>query len=121
MQSVEALQQTFSVEGVRFYRQDGLVMVEVRNAAANALLTTHGASVLSFTPLSEATSQQDWLWVSESAVYNGESRSVAVFRFAGRGLGRPINRGYRPTGSCVTKSGSWHRFPPCRRHKPSWC
>ncbi len=72
MQSVEALQKTFSVEGVRFYRQDGLVMVEVRNAAANALLTTHGASVLSFTPLSEAISQQDWLWVSESAVYSGE-------------------------------------------------
>ncbi len=72
MQSVEALQQTFSVEGVRFYRQDGLVMVEVTHAAAKALLTTHGASVLSFTPLSETTSRQDWLWVSESAVYSGE-------------------------------------------------
>ncbi|KUJ74039.1 D-hexose-6-phosphate mutarotase [Thiomicrospira sp. XS5] len=72
MQSVEALQKTFSVEGVRFCRRDGLVMVKVTNAAASALLTTHGASVLSFTPLSEASSQQDWLWVSEAAIYTGE-------------------------------------------------
>lgn len=72
MSSLETLQTDFAAEGVRFYQQDQLVMIEVVNQAAKAVLTTHGGSVLSFTPLGEGTSRQDWLWVSESAVYHGK-------------------------------------------------
>ncbi|MGC9385446.1 MAG: D-hexose-6-phosphate mutarotase [Hydrogenovibrio sp.] len=72
MQTLETLQTDFAVDGVRFYQQDQLVMVEVVNTAAKAVLTTHGGSVLSFTPLGEGTSQQDWLWVSDTAVYHGK-------------------------------------------------
>lgn len=72
MQTLETLQTDFAVDGVRFYQQDHLVMIEVVNTAAKAVLTTHGGSVLSFTPLGEGTSQQDWLWVSDTAVYHGK-------------------------------------------------
>ncbi len=55
------------VPGVKFSTQDGVELIEVENPFAKALITTHGGSVLSFIP----AGQQDLLWVSSQAVYDG--------------------------------------------------
>ena len=60
--------QQFSAEGVSFSMQENIMMINVENAFASALITTHGGSVLSYTP----KNGQDLLWVSPTAVYNGQ-------------------------------------------------
>ncbi len=57
----------FTAEGVTFSMQDNIMLIQVENDFASAALTTHGASILSFTP----KGAQDLLWVSPAAVYNG--------------------------------------------------
>lgn len=59
----------FSAESVRFSMRDSLMLIEVDNALAQATITTHGASVLSFKPKNQT---EDLLWVSPTAVFNGE-------------------------------------------------
>jgi len=59
---------TFSVEGVRISQQDKITMIDIENKFARAKITTHGGCVLSFTP----NNAQDLLWVSPTAIYNGE-------------------------------------------------
>lgn len=58
----------FTAQGVTFSTQDHLMMIQVENEYASATITTHGASVLSYTP----KGGQDLLWVSSAAVYSGE-------------------------------------------------
>ena len=64
----EQLVKQFTAKGVTFSMQDHLMMIHVENDFATASITTHGASVLSFTP----KGGQDLLWVSPTAIYNGE-------------------------------------------------
>lgn len=58
----------FTAEGVSFAMQDHLMLIKVDNEFASATITTHGASILSFKP----KGAEDLLWVSPTAVYNGE-------------------------------------------------
>ncbi|NPA72971.1 MAG: D-hexose-6-phosphate mutarotase, partial [Gammaproteobacteria bacterium] len=69
------------VKGVSFSMQEAILNVQVENKHATASITTHGGCVLSFTPKNtdkqgregEVTrSEQDLLWVSDQAVYNGQ-------------------------------------------------
>lgn len=60
--------QQFSAEGVSFSMQENIMMIDVENAFASAQITTHGGCVLSFMP----KNGQDLLWVSPTAVYNGQ-------------------------------------------------
>jgi len=55
------------VPGVTCSTRDGVEIIEIDNQHAKAQLTTYGATLLSFIP----NNQQDLLWVSESAVYDG--------------------------------------------------
>jgi len=64
----QQLASQFNAEGVTFSMQDHIMLINVENEFASASLTTHGASILSFTP----KGSQDLLWVSPTAVYNGE-------------------------------------------------
>lgn len=58
----------FNVQGVTFSMRDHLMMIDVENEYAKATITTHGACVLSYVP----QGGQDLLWVSPTAVYNGQ-------------------------------------------------
>ena len=60
--------QQFSAEGVSFAMRENIMMIDVENEFASALITTHGGCVLSFTP----KNGQDLLWVSPTALYNGQ-------------------------------------------------
>lgn len=60
--------QQFSAEGVRFSMQESIMIIDVENAFASAKITTHGGCVLNFTP----KNGQDLLWVSPTALYNGQ-------------------------------------------------
>jgi len=64
----EAFASQFTAQGVSFSMQDHIMLINVENEFAKATLTTHGASVLSFIP----KGGQDLLWVSSTAIYNGE-------------------------------------------------
>ena len=64
----EQLAKQFTAEGVTFSMKDHLMMINVENEFASATLTTHGASVLSYVP----KGGKDLLWVSPTAIYNGE-------------------------------------------------
>lgn len=67
---LEKLRQQFSdVAGLTFERKDALIMIRVKNALGQAVLTTHGAHLLSFQPIQ--ADARDCLWVSETAVYDG--------------------------------------------------
>lgn len=68
----QAYRSQFNAKSVHFSMQDHLMMIEVDNEFAQARITTHGASVLSYTPKKSAKGAQDLLWVSSSAVYNGQ-------------------------------------------------
>ncbi|KUJ72418.1 hypothetical protein AVO41_00960 [Thiomicrospira sp. WB1] len=58
---------------MHLYRQGALTLIEVNNDFARLVMTTHGASVLSFAPrLDTGELQPDLLWVSERAHYSGE-------------------------------------------------
>ncbi len=61
----------FSAEGVHFSMHENIMMIQVDNAFASAVITTHGGSVLSYTP-KQSGAGQDLLWVSPTAVYNGQ-------------------------------------------------
>lgn len=69
---IDALSKQFDAEGVSFSMKDRLMMIEVDNPFATAVITPHGASVLSFIPKQGASVGQDLLWVSEAAVYDGQ-------------------------------------------------
>ena len=58
----------FTAEGVTFSMQDHIMLINVENKFASAVITTHGASVLSYTP----KDGKDLLWVSPTAIYSGE-------------------------------------------------
>lgn len=64
---LSSLQTQFNHPNLRFYQQDQLVMVELKNAYGQATLTTHGATLLSYIP----QGGDDLLYVSETAVYDG--------------------------------------------------
>lgn len=67
---LERLRQQFSdVAGLTFEQKDALIMIRVQNALGQAVLTTHGAHLLSFQP--NQAGAKDCLWVSEAAVYDG--------------------------------------------------
>lgn len=56
-----------NISGVRLVKRDGVELIEIENHFASAVITTFGGSVLSYTP----KHQQDLLWVSDRAVYDG--------------------------------------------------
>ena len=64
----QSLASQFTAHGVSFSMQDQLMMIKVENDYASATITTHGGSVLSYTP----KGGQDLLWVSPAAVYDGK-------------------------------------------------
>ncbi|WP_028485657.1 D-hexose-6-phosphate mutarotase [Thiomicrorhabdus chilensis] len=68
----EAYRSQFNAKNVRFSMRDHLMMIEVDNDYAQATITTHGASVLSYVPKNQSDGTQDLLWVSSSAVFNGQ-------------------------------------------------
>ena len=60
-------------QGMHLYRQGELTLIEVNNDFARLVMTTHGASVLSFAPkMDDGRLQPDLLWVSDRAHYTGE-------------------------------------------------
>lgn len=64
---IDQLQQRFNQPGVRFYHRDRLVMVEMKNAHGSTVITTQGATVLSYVP----AGGREVLWVSDTARYDG--------------------------------------------------
>ncbi len=56
-----------NVLGATFNKRDGVELIKIENKYSSAIITTLGGSVLSYTP----KHQQDLLWVSKSAVYDG--------------------------------------------------
>lgn len=64
----EQLAKQFTAEGVSFSMQDQVMLIEVENEFAQATLSTHGASILSYTP----KGHEDVLWVSPDAVFDGQ-------------------------------------------------
>ena len=56
-----------TLSGVSFKQLDGIEVIEIDNEFAKASVTTYGACVLSYVP----QQQQDLLWVSNQAVYDG--------------------------------------------------
>lgn len=54
--------------GVRFYMREKLLMLELANQFGKAVLTTHGATLLSYVPAGKS----EVLWVSPTAVFDGE-------------------------------------------------
>ena len=61
------LKQHFSHPDVHFSQRDQLIMIEIRNRHGSAMLTTHGATLLSYQP----ANGQELIWVSETAIYDG--------------------------------------------------
>lgn len=67
---LEKLRQQFSdVAGLTFEQEGALILIRVTNAQGQAVLTTHGAHLLSFQP--NRSGAKDCLWVSKTAVYDG--------------------------------------------------
>lgn len=64
---IDQLQQRFNQPGVRFFLRDRLVMLEMRNQHGSTVVTTQGATVLSYVP----TDGREVIWVSDSARYDG--------------------------------------------------
>jgi len=64
---IDQLQQRFNQPGIRFFRHDRLVMLEMRNAHGSTVMTTQGATVLSYVP----RRGREVIWVSESARFDG--------------------------------------------------
>lgn len=69
---IDALTQEFDAKGVSFSMKGHLMMIEVDTPYASAVITTHGASVLSYIPKQGSSAGKDLLWVSEQAVYDGQ-------------------------------------------------
>ncbi|QCU91016.1 D-hexose-6-phosphate mutarotase [Thiomicrorhabdus sediminis] len=55
------------IEGVALNQEHGIEIIEIDNDFAKAVITTHGASVLSYAP----HGQHELLWVSGEAVFDG--------------------------------------------------
>ncbi|HER20376.1 MAG TPA: D-hexose-6-phosphate mutarotase, partial [Chromatiales bacterium] len=68
---IDQLRQRFEQPGVRLFRRDRLDMVELSNAAGSTVITTLGATVLSYIP----AGGDETIWVSDTACYDG-SRPV---------------------------------------------
>lgn len=67
---LDTLKQQFAdVAGLSFEQRDALILIKIDNAHGQALLTTHGASLLSFKP--KQAGAKDCIWVSKTAVYDG--------------------------------------------------
>lgn len=64
----QTLAKQFSSDHVRFFMRENLMMIEVKNDFANALLTTYGGCVLNYRP----NGGEELLWVSPTAVYHGK-------------------------------------------------
>jgi len=63
-----------NVQGIRFSMRGDVSLIEVDNVYAQAKMTAHGATVLSFCPKDPAGQVgEDLLWVSESASYDGKA------------------------------------------------
>ena len=63
--------ESLASKGVTISLQESVGIIEVENTFATAKITTHGGCVLSFIPKS-TPANQDLLWVSPTAIYNGE-------------------------------------------------
>lgn len=71
---LQALSAQFPIEGVAFRNQDALLLIEIETPFAKALMTPHGATVLSYCPKDQQGNlQHDLLWVSEQAVFDGKA------------------------------------------------
>lgn len=68
----EHYEDKFTVKGVTFSIKDSLTMIEVDNEFARATITTHGGCVLSYIPKSGSSANEDILWVSPTALFNGK-------------------------------------------------
>ena len=62
---LESLQ---NLTGVTLSKRGSIDVIEVKTALAQAAISLHGATVLSFQP----AQQQELLWLSEQAVFNGD-------------------------------------------------
>lgn len=68
---MKGMAEQFDAEGVSFSMKGHLMMIEIDNPFASAVITTHGASVLSYIPKQGVSAGQDLLWVSDAAIYDG--------------------------------------------------
>ncbi|KTG15900.1 MULTISPECIES: D-hexose-6-phosphate mutarotase [unclassified Guyparkeria] len=64
---IDQLQRRFRQPGVRLFERDRLVMLELSNAYGSTVITTLGATVLSYIP----AGGKEVIWVSESARFDG--------------------------------------------------
>ena len=64
---IDRLQRRFDQPGVRFFARDRLVMLELANSHGRTVITTQGATVLSYIP----AGGHEVLWVSDTARYDG--------------------------------------------------
>ena len=62
-----SLSQLSLPSSIKRTKPEGIELIEIENEFAKAVITTHGASVLSYQP----QNQQDLLWVSSEAVFDG--------------------------------------------------
>lgn len=83
-----------ALSGVHFSVRDGIELIEVENAFAKAVVTTHGACVLSFTP----KGQQDLLWVSDQSVYDGSKPVRGGIPVCWPWFGQAVRNGYPAHG-----------------------
>lgn len=65
---IEAYQSQFAMSSAEFTQEDQISMIHIKNQFAQAKITPHGGSVLSYQPVG----QEDVLWVSPTAVFNGQ-------------------------------------------------
>lgn len=63
----QTLADRFDHPDVRFFKRDRLDMIELSNRHGTAVVTTHGATVLSYCP----KGGEEVIWVSDTAVYDG--------------------------------------------------
>lgn len=69
---VNELNDRFGNDHVKFSSRDALVMIDLRNHHGEASLTTFGGTLLSYKPRINGRLSDDLIWVSETALYDGQ-------------------------------------------------
>ncbi|MBO1923426.1 D-hexose-6-phosphate mutarotase [Thiomicrorhabdus sp. 6S3-12] len=104
------------IPGVTFSMHDALSLIEVENDYAKAIMTAHGATVLSYCPKDKnGDLEEDLLWVSEQAVYDGKAAirggiPVCWPWFSGyqSEFNAPLEEGAQPPAHGFVRKMSWH-------------
>lgn len=104
------------VQGVSFSMRGDVSIIEIDNAFAQAKMTPHGATVLSFCPKDESgVLGDDLLWVSDQAVYDGKAAirggiPVCWPWFSGyQGeFNSPLEESVEPSAHGLVRKKAWH-------------